>query len=172
MISGFNKIIINLTAMNVCDEVLNYRNLIAKVNKLCYPITLSPLMMSHIEDREYDTLSLLANDMVICRVNFRKYPLCVKDNLFFPFYTDKYFNIYELETYNNDIALEISSSTSKYSYIIKKTPRNSCKSKMVDFILKFHEDNDAKKYTVLRFSCGALGFPIFNPWRITSGSPF
>lgn len=74
-----------------------------RANTICHPITLQSEMVSLIENKEIDQLLLIANGNVLAHVDIIKHPRAVHNDMFYPFFTDEYFNIYDLplEEYSN-----------------------------------------------------------------------
>lgn len=143
--------------MNTVKQCHDYMyakvDLFRLTNKICYPITFPEEWNPLIENKQIDTLLLVANDLVLCKVNILKHPEAIHRNMFFPFFTDKYFNIYDLTLENNDIRI-VADLGGKIvgNYDVPTSKENGL---VQDFICRDWDD----KLCIIRISGGALGLP-------------
>lgn len=81
-------------------------------DKLCYPILLPEELQAMLGD--ISTITLWQGGNILAKVDIKKYPRSVCGNMFFPFYADKYFNVYDNNA--NDLYLTASNTKNKYNY--------------------------------------------------------
>ncbi len=143
-------------------EIRIKQNFTSSTNKLAYPITLPSHFIDLINNNSVSTLSLLANDLVLFTVNIKKYPQSLGRNneFFIPFFSDKYFNIYTLNSELNTISIEAETTDFKrYNHVIieKKEEKESPLGPSLEkFLIRTYDGN----FIILQLSNGAYGFPI------------
>ncbi len=133
------------------------------INNICYPITLPNFCLDNI-----DRIDLCANNMPIVSVDVKLYPKSLYNNglsppfnttFFIPFYTDKCFNIYELDAYQNEISLKYynnSLRTEIYKFVIKKKTKDEKMKDIQQFLIREWDGS----YKILKLQNGVFGFPV------------
>jgi len=145
----------------IASSIIEHAKLTSKlnksINKLCYPILLPYEIMEVIDD--IITISIFAHGNILCTVDIKKYPQSIHNNLFFPFYSDKYFNLYIVDAKYSEIYIEAKTIKNKViKCIFERDHKNIIPSEKSHFHLKTHEG----EFKYLASSGGVLGFITYH----------
>lgn len=128
----------------------------SKINKPCYPITMHYTIVQAIQKNIIKDLRIIFNGLVLVSIDITVYPNTIFGNLFIPFYTDRYFNIYEQNLQYNDVYLQALDSN-KQEILSERIISEGKSTTPTDFGARCPDG----KFINFRISEGCLGMPSF-----------